>query len=193
MNSSAEVYLDGRLLTTHDGGYSTFRVNLTDGLADGSGTLVVIVDNAKNERVYPQQADFTFYGGIYREVRQITVGREHFDLAGNGGPGLIVTTNLDGDRAEVALSAAAVTTSGGSATDVRFAIDGEATVTVPLVDGEANATLSIEHVHRWHGAARPAPLHGPSRTPRRRRRCSTRSSCGSAAASSRSTRIAASC
>ena len=155
VNSSAEVYLDGRLLTTHDGGYSTFRVNLTDGLADGSCTLVVIVDNAKNERVYPQQADFTFYGGIYREVRQITVGREHFDLAGNGGPGLIVTTNLDGDRAEVALSAAAVTTSGGSATHVRFAIDGEATVTVPLVDGEANATLSIEHVHRWHGLRDP--------------------------------------
>ena len=155
VNSSAEVYLDGRLLTTHDGGYSTFRVNLTDRLADGSGTLVVIVDNAKNERVYPQQADFTFYGGIYREVRQITVGREHFDLAGNGGPGLIVTTDLDGDRAEVALSAAVVTTSGGSATGVRFAIDGEATVTVPLVDGEANATLSIEHVHRWHGLRDP--------------------------------------
>lgn len=155
VNSSAEVYLDGRLLTTHDGGYSTFRVNLTDGLADGSGTLVVIVDNAKNERVYPQQADFTFYGGIYREVRRITVGREHFDLAGNGGPGLIVTTDLDGDRAEVALSAAAVTTSGGSATGVRFAIDGEATVTVPLVGGAANATLSIEHVHRWHGLRDP--------------------------------------
>ena len=155
VNSSAEVYLDGRLLTTHDGGYSTFRVNLTDGLADGSGTLVVIVDNAKNERVYPQQADFTFYGGIYREVRQITVGREHFDLAGNGGPGLIVSTDVDGDRAEVALSAAAVTTSGGSATHVRFAIDGEATVTVPLVDGEVNATLSIEHVHRWHGLRDP--------------------------------------
>ncbi|MGI9824472.1 glycoside hydrolase family 2 protein [Agromyces sp. Marseille-Q5079] len=155
VNSSAEVYLDGRLLTTHDGGYSTFRVNLTDGLADGSGTLVVIVDNAKNERVYPQQADFTFYGGIYREVRQITVGREHFDLADNGGPGLIVSTDLDGDRAEVALSAAVVTTSGGSATGVRFAIDGEATVTVPLVGGEANATLSIELVHRWHGLRDP--------------------------------------
>ncbi|WP_159600822.1 glycoside hydrolase family 2 protein [Agromyces humi] len=155
VNSSAEVYLDGRLLTTHDGGYSTFRVNLTDGLADGSGTLVVIVDNAKNERVYPQQADFTFYGGVYREVRQITVGREHFDLADNGGPGLMVTPNLDGDRAEVALSAAAVTTSGGSATGVRFAIDGEATVTVPLVDGEANAELTIEQVHRWHGLRDP--------------------------------------
>ncbi|WP_082462166.1 glycoside hydrolase family 2 protein [Agromyces sp. Leaf222] len=155
VNSSAEVYLDGRLLTTHDGGYSTFRVNLTDGLADGSGTLVVIVDNAKNERVYPQQADFTFYGGIYREVRQITVGREHFDLADNGGPGLIVIAHLDGDRAEVALSAAVVTTSGGSATGVRFAVDGEATVTVPLVDGEANATLSIEHVRRWHGLRDP--------------------------------------
>ncbi|MFB6608915.1 glycoside hydrolase family 2 protein [Agromyces sp. NPDC056379] len=155
VNSSTEVYLDGRLLTTHDGGYSTFRVNLTDGLSDGSGTLVVIVDNAKNERVYPQQADFTFYGGIYREVRQITVGREHFDLAGHGGPGLIVTPTLDGDRAEVALNAAAVTNASASATGVRFAVDGEAAVAVALVDGAASATLTIEHVRRWHGLRDP--------------------------------------
>lgn len=155
VNSSAEVYLDGRLLASHDGGYSTFRVNLTDELTDGSGTLVVIVDNAKNERVYPQQADFTFYGGIYRDVRQITVGREHFELEGHGGPGLIVTPSLDGDRAEVALSAAVAPTSGVSATGVRFLVDGEAAVTVPILDGAANASLTIEHVRRWHGLRDP--------------------------------------
>lgn len=155
VNSSAEVYVDGRLLVSHDGGYSTFRVNVTEGLTDGSGTLVVIVDNARNERVYPQQADFTFYGGIYREVRQITVGREHFALDGHGGPGLTVTPRLDGGRAEVALSAAVVSTPGASANGVRFTVDGEATVTVPVVDGEANASLTIEHVRRWHGLRDP--------------------------------------
>src|SRR5699024_1626028 len=59
VNSSAEVFLDGALLVRHDGGYSTFRVDLTDHLTEGVGTLLVVVDNAKNTTVYPQQADFT--------------------------------------------------------------------------------------------------------------------------------------
>jgi beta-galactosidase len=153
VNSSAEVYLDGHLLARHDGGYSTFRVDLTDHLGHGGGTLLVHVDNAANERVYPQQADFTFYGGIYRDVRLITVGRAHFTLSEHGGPGLTVAPTLDGDRAEVALRADVVGASGAAV--VRFTVDGEAALTVPVVDGEANAMLSIERVRRWHGLRDP--------------------------------------
>ncbi|GAA1057273.1 beta-galactosidase [Agromyces luteolus] len=153
VNSSAEVHFGGRLLARHDGGYSTFRVDLTEGLAAGARTLLVVVDNAANERVYPQQADFTFYGGIYREVRRITVGREHFDLGDHGGPGLTVTPTLEGDRAEVALLARAMVRD--AATGVRFTVEGEAAATVPLVDGEAHATLAIERVRRWHGLRDP--------------------------------------
>ena len=51
----------------HDGGYSTFRVNVTDEIVAGTNDLKVTVDNSKNDRVYPQKADFTFYGGIYRD------------------------------------------------------------------------------------------------------------------------------
>lgn len=155
VNSSAEIYLGGLLLARHDGGYSTFRVNLTEGLADGAATLLVIVDNAANERVYPQQADFTFYGGIYRDVHLITVGREHFTLSEHGGPGLTITPKLDGDRAEVALRAGVAGPATGVATGVRFTVDGEADLIVPVVDGEANASVSIEHVRRWHGLRDP--------------------------------------
>ncbi|MFC3996405.1 glycoside hydrolase family 2 protein [Nocardiopsis sediminis] len=169
VNSTAEVYLDGQPLARHDGGYSTFRVNLTDHLLEGTGTLLVIVDNAANARVYPQQADFTFYGGIYRDVRLIRVGSAHFALDDHGGPGLTVTPTLDGDRADVALSASIVGAAGagprseegtpvgasGPAVTVRFTIDGEATATVPVVDGEAIAALPIEPVRRWHGLRDP--------------------------------------
>ena len=58
-NSSADVYLNGKSLCHHDGGYSTWRVNLTEELKD-ENTLVIAVDNAANDRVYPQMADFTF-------------------------------------------------------------------------------------------------------------------------------------
>ena len=66
-NSSADVYVNGTLAVHHDGGYSTFRANITELLKE-ENEVVVAVDNAPNDRVYPQMADFTFYGGIYRDV-----------------------------------------------------------------------------------------------------------------------------
>ncbi|WP_228374202.1 glycoside hydrolase family 2 protein [Demequina phytophila] len=152
VNSTALVSMGGQLLRQHDGGYSTFRVCLTDALVDGEGTLVVVVDNAANETVYPQQADFTFYGGIYRDVRLIGVPATHFDLA-DGGPGLTVTPALAGERADVALTAGVVGATEGAV--VRFAIDGESDVTVPVVDGVALAALTIDQVRRWHGVRDP--------------------------------------
>ena len=71
-NSSATVYVNGKEIANHDGGYSTWRVNLTDVLTEKT-LLVIAVDNGINERVYPQTADFTFYGGLYRDVNIIAV------------------------------------------------------------------------------------------------------------------------
>jgi beta-galactosidase len=78
-NSSANVYLNGEKLATHDGGYSTWRVNLTEHLKE-ENELAIEVDNSANDRVYPQMADFTFYGGLYRSVNLIAVPETHFDL-----------------------------------------------------------------------------------------------------------------
>ena len=89
-NSSADVYLNGKHLAHHDGGYSTWRVNLTNDLAD-ENTLSIVVDNAANEIVYPQMADFTFYGGLYRNVSIIAVPSTHFDLDYYGAPGIKIT------------------------------------------------------------------------------------------------------
>ena len=54
--------------------YSTFRWDVTDFLAE-ENRLTVHVDNSRNDRVYPQKADFTFYGGIYRDVLVLVVGQ----------------------------------------------------------------------------------------------------------------------
>ena len=89
-NSSSKVSLNGKELASHDGGYSTYHVNLTDGLMD-ENELEIKVDNSPNDHVYPQKADFTFYGGLYRDVRLITVPKNHFDLDYYGGKGFYVT------------------------------------------------------------------------------------------------------
>ncbi|MCM1026958.1 MAG: glycoside hydrolase family 2 protein [Roseburia sp.] len=93
---TAEVFLNGRLLSRHEGGYSTFRVNLTEGLQE-ENLLQVSVDNSANRRVYPQKADFTFYGGIYRDVYLLIVPKEHFALDYYGGSGMKVTPLVSDD------------------------------------------------------------------------------------------------
>ncbi len=99
-NSSADVYLNGKKLASHDGGYSTWRVNITKELSE-QNFLVVAVDNSANDRVYPQNADFTFYGGLYRSVNLIAVDDTHFDLDYFGGPGIAVTPTINGDDADI--------------------------------------------------------------------------------------------
>ena len=89
-NSSADVYVGGEKLAHHDGGYSTWRVDLTNKLTDET-TLAIVVDNSPNDTVYPQMADFTFYGGLYRGVNLIAVNKAHFALDYYGGNGLKIT------------------------------------------------------------------------------------------------------
>lgn len=101
-NSSADVYLNGKAMAHHDGGYSTWRVELTDELKD-ENLLSILVDNSPNETVYPQMADFTFYGGLYRDVNLICVSESHFDLDHFGTPGIKVTPVIDGADAKVAV------------------------------------------------------------------------------------------
>ena len=153
-NSSADVYVNGKLAVHHDGGYSTFRANITDFLQD-ENEILVAVDNAANDRVYPQMADFTFYGGLYRDVNILCVPKAHFDLSYYGGPGVSVTPIVRGNSAEVNVA----TYFQGLAGDekVRLVIkDGADTVeekTIAAKDGKTD--FVIENVHLWNGRKDP--------------------------------------
>ena len=99
-NSSADVYLNGVHKAHHDGGYSIWRVDITDELGEEC-EVAIVVDNAPNDRVYPQMADFTFYGGLYRGVNLIAVSDSHFDLDYYGAPGIKITPEINGADATV--------------------------------------------------------------------------------------------
>ena len=90
VNSSAKVLLNGKNICTHDGGYSTFRVHVSDLLAKDN-QLTVEVDNSINDRIYPQKADFTFYGGIYRDISMMVVSKNHIALGHFGDTGVKIT------------------------------------------------------------------------------------------------------
>ena len=77
----ATVYVNGTEVTYHEGGYSTFRADITSLCKEeGENLLVVACSNEYKDNVYPQSADFTFYGGLYRGVNLISVPEAHFDL-----------------------------------------------------------------------------------------------------------------
>jgi len=152
-NSSADVYLNGTLLAHHDGGYSTWRVDMTDHLQQ-TNLLAIAVDNAANDRVYPQMADFTFYGGLYRKVRIIAVEESHFDLDYYGGPGLMVTPVMDGDNANVEVEAFVTNKLDGQKLSYTL-LDQEGNVVASAVSEECKTSFVIENAHKWHGRKDP--------------------------------------
>ena len=101
-NSSADVLVNGQKLAHHDGGYSIWRVNMTEVMKD-ENIIVIVVDNSPTDKVYPQTADFTFYGGLYRDVNIIAVNNTHFDLDYYGGRGMQITPVMDGDNAKISV------------------------------------------------------------------------------------------
>ena len=149
----AEVYLNGEKLAEHAGGYSTFRVDLTDHLKDHN-KLAVSVSNARSRTVYPQQADFTFYGGLYREVRLILVPETHFALGYHGGPGLKITPVVDLETRAATVMAEAWVEGPADDAEVTFTLAGQ-TQTVPVADGCVRADFTIENVHLWDGLNDP--------------------------------------
>ena len=152
-NSSADVYVNGKNLAHHDGGYSTWRVDITDAL-DLNNLIVIAVDNAANETVYPQMADFTFYGGIYRDVNIIAVSESHFDLDYYGGPGIAVTPVIEGTTAKVGVEVY-VTNKKDDQVLVYRIKDAEGNVVGSISSEDTAALFEIDNVHLWHGRKDP--------------------------------------
>ncbi|MBQ8830421.1 MAG: glycoside hydrolase family 2 protein [Oscillospiraceae bacterium] len=152
-NSSADVYVNGKCLAHHDGGYSTWRVNITDAL-EVTNLIVVAVDNSANETVYPQMADFTFYGGLYRDVSIICVNNSHFDLDYYGAPGIKVTPEICGKDAKIEIEAFVKNTKMGQT--LRYTICTPCGCEVAKVEtDDTKVVLDIADVHLWHGRRDP--------------------------------------
>ena len=153
VNSSAEVYWNGEKICVHHGGYSAFRAQIKD--IKENNLLVVFADNRPNDFVYPQMADFTFYGGIYRDVKVISVPENHFELASFGTPGIKITPIVKGDfNAEVTIECF---TKCDKVCDVtlRLISDGECISEKTVPSDNPKTVFAIENVHLWNGKKDP--------------------------------------
>ncbi|RYF87237.1 MAG: glycoside hydrolase family 2 [Chitinophagaceae bacterium] len=105
-NQETEIFVNGKKAGHHTGGYTAFRVPISSFIEiSGNHELLVKVDNAHNKNVPPLSADFTFYGGIYRDVYLEATGSIHF-ANDEGSNGVFVTTPLvTKEKAEVVIKA----------------------------------------------------------------------------------------
>ncbi|MBM7541092.1 glycoside hydrolase family 2 protein [Amphibacillus cookii] len=161
----AEVYVNDHYVCLNRCGFSMFRVHLTPYLVKGENTITIFVDNAKHDDVYPLMADFSFYGGLYRDVKLIEVDHVHFDLMDNGKDGIYVAQKaLNGDAFELSIT--------GTIINERHASD-DVVIAIELFDRENNCTLKrekldqckdelsfkfteqIESPHLWQGVKDP--------------------------------------
>lgn len=94
-NSVAEIYVNGKMAGIHKGGYSLFRMEITPWLVPDQENLIMIsVDNTTRDDVYPIAADYTFFGGIYRDVNLIVAEKPRFSLDDDGSEGVYVRTHV---------------------------------------------------------------------------------------------------
>jgi len=89
----SEVYVNGQLAGASKCGYAMYRVPLNSLIKSGENLISIMVDNSEHNDVYPLMADFTFYGGLYREVKLIITESLHFDLLDNSRDGIYLTQN----------------------------------------------------------------------------------------------------
>ncbi|MEH0158047.1 glycoside hydrolase family 2 TIM barrel-domain containing protein [Limibacter armeniacum] len=90
-NQETQVFLNHEPIGHHRGGYNAFRYDITDIVQYGkTNQLRVKLDNRHNWNIPPLDADFTFYGGIYRDVHLITVSPTHFEMDNYASDGVFV-------------------------------------------------------------------------------------------------------
>ncbi|MEN6595932.1 MAG: glycoside hydrolase family 2 TIM barrel-domain containing protein [Clostridiaceae bacterium] len=155
---SAEVFLNGEFLTRHEGGFSTFRKEFT-GRLTGRDTLALLVDNGENERVYPQFADFTFFGGLYRGANLVAVAESHFSLTDDGGEGLHATPLLSEDNARASVAVEVLITNPRQNQRVLVTLLEESGKVAAQCEAEAaervSLSLELENPRLWEGLANP--------------------------------------
>jgi len=99
-SKAAEVTVNGKSAGSHAGGYTAFVVDVTDYIQK-ENIIEITVDNGRKD-ITPISADFTFWGGIYRDVWLVSTPEQHFRMDNMGSDGVFVSTSeVNGQRGKI--------------------------------------------------------------------------------------------
>lgn len=166
--SDAEVWLNGNCLGEHQGGFAAFVFDVTPYIKLGADNLIAVkVSNALNTNLPPLAADFTFFGGLYRDAHLLVTAPVHISPLDCGSAGVYlkpteVSSNSAALQVTAVLSnaapAAAAITIRTVITDAKAQPVATLTNQLSLPPGVlSNVTAStiIAHPHLWDGLADP--------------------------------------
>lgn len=167
-NIVTDVYVNGTLVGRHKGGFARFRFDVTAQINAGADNVIAIkVDNRRDADVPPLDADFTFFGGLYRTVHLLVTDPVQVQTLDNGSSGVYVTpSNVSAASADLQVNAEVVNTSPDtrSVTATAFIVDGDGNVVTTLSDardidpGSAfgfSLSTTIGNPRLWNGRADP--------------------------------------
>ncbi|QMU69987.1 glycoside hydrolase family 2 TIM barrel-domain containing protein [Streptacidiphilus sp. P02-A3a] len=168
-NQVADVWVNGTHLGQHQGGYSRFRFGVTTALTPGQDAVIAVrVTNAANPDIAPLSADYTFQGGIYRNVSLYAVDKLAVQLLDYAGPGIYLR-----QRAVTAASATVDVTAkifNNNSTSRSVVVRAVITDTDGLIVADRSSapqtiaadsgldlplTLTVANPRRWNGLADP--------------------------------------
>lgn len=102
VNQTACVYVNGHFAGRHAGGYTRFVVDITPFVSVGENLVAVEADNRHDPDMPPLSADFTFFGGIYRDVSLLLTHKVHIAPTDMGSSGVYLSTpRVSAQSAEV--------------------------------------------------------------------------------------------
>ncbi|MDB5232402.1 MAG: glycoside hydrolase family 2 [Chitinophagaceae bacterium] len=106
VNQETDVFINGKYAGNHKGGYTAFNFEISNLVNYGQKNLITVkADNKHDKNIPPLNADFTFYGGIYRNVHIIISDAIHFDISNNASDGVFVETpSVSKQKASVRIS-----------------------------------------------------------------------------------------
>ncbi len=157
------LHVDGRPVGTHTGGYTRFVFDITEYVTPGGSNLLAVeADNSHDPDVPPLSADYTFFGGIYRDVSLLLTDAVHVDPTDRASSGVYLSTpEVSAAQAAVTVRTRVANRSAGAAEVVVehriFAPDGREAVRsesrVTLEAGETVETtaggIRIERPQLW--------------------------------------------
>ena len=149
----ADVYLNGKSLGEHRGGFGAFCFEITKQLSEtGTNLLAVRVDNTKFPDIAPLSGDFSVYGGLYRPVHLLVTGEENFTPTDHGSPGVAwLQTSVSQTQAVLDVTAQI---SNGTKTNQ------SQTLIATVLDADGNSVASSEEkITLASGVTAPYWLH----------------------------------
>ena len=166
--SVTDVYLNGNYLGEHQGGFAAFVFDATPYLNVGADNVIAVkVSNASNTNIPPLSADFTFFGGIYRDAHLLVTDPVQISPLDYGSPGVYLkTTSVSSDFANLQVTTVVSNSTATAQTvTVRAVVTDAATnivttltnvVTLPAASvSNVVASTVIANPHLWNGLADP--------------------------------------